>query len=1170
MSSHHSSTSVNLEEGMVLQFADGTIGACNDVAQKILGLTTEQLIGRNSTDPPWQAIHEDGSAFPGETHPAMVALQTGKAILDVVMGIYKPNGQLIWLLITSKPLFQGRNIPYAVITTFIDITESKVIQQEGILVEALLESQHLIQMIADATPAIFYLYDLPEERLLYINPQVVQILGYTQQEFQETGLQSLFKLIHPEDLVRLPSHLQNLEAGGDGEVRNFEFRYRHVNGDWRWLSSYETVITRNAEGKTQRILGICQDITQRRSTEIALKRSNERFELAAAAVNSLIYDWDVERGTVERTSGLTTLLGYSLAESLPSDEWWRSLIHPDDLDASQKRFKTQLLTSDRYSIEYRIKHKDGHYIWVQDNGLAAKVEGEVIRIVGSSSDITERKQTEALLKENTERMELATTGAEVGMWFWNILTNELVWTDKCKALFGLSQDTQISYELFLKCLHPEDRERTHEAVTQCLEANRDYDIEYRSVWDNGSIHWIAAKGRSFRDTEGKPIRMMGTAQDITSRKQVEESLVISQERLELAQKAGEIGSFDWDVQTGQVTWTQELETIFGFEEGSFGGRYENWQARVHPYDLPLIEQSLQETMQNYIEQWQAVYRMFRYDSGEMRWIDARGRFFYNSGQVVRMIGTNVDITERKQTEEALRQSELTYRTLADTMPQMFWITQPDGYHEYYNKRWYDYTGTTPEQAQGEGWKNLLHPDDVEKTQAIWSESLCTGKDYNIEYRFRRACDGQYRWHLGRAFPLRDEDGQIIKWFGSCTDIHDQKLAVEERVQMLERERNARQEAEKANRIKDEFLAVLSHELRSPLNPILGWAKLLKTRKFDEPTTAKAFDTIERNAKLQIQLIDDLLDVSRILRGKLSINFTTVDLTTVIDAAMETVKLAAETKKIQLKFVNLFTFSRPTVLGDPYRLQQVVGNLLSNAVKFTPNKGRVEVILQEDETTQFAQIIVTDTGMGISKEFLPHVFEYFRQADSSTTRQFGGLGLGLAIVSHMVELHKGTVAVDSLGEGKGATFTVSLGLANQQLEVANKSSENSDSQNLQGKRILIVDDSPDTREYIGILLEQFGATVTVASSAKEVLALIPESQPDLLISDLGMPEMDGYSLIQEIRAKPPEQLGNLPAIALTAYASEKDQEQVLAAGFQKHLAKPIEPDRLLAAIVDLLG
>ncbi len=417
-----------------------------------------------------------------------------------------------------------------------------------------------------------------------------------------------------------------------------------------------------------------------------------------------------------------------------------------------------------------------------------------------------------------------------------------------------------------------------------------------------------------------------------------------------------------------------------------------------------------------------------------------------------------------------------------------------------------------------------------------------------------------RWLEVSAYPSIDGLSVYFR------DVTERRCAEAERLQLLERERAARAQAETANRIKDEFLAVLSHELRSPLNPILGWSSLLLNRRLDEATTRRAVETIERNARLQTQLIEDLLDVSRILQGKLSLKVCTVNLAATIEAAMETVRLAAEAKTLQIQC--LLAPSPILVSGDAGRLQQVVWNLLANAVKFTPAGGRVAIRLARMGAD--AQITVSDTGKGITPEFMPHVFDYFRQADSATTRTFGGLGLGLAIVRHLVELHGGTVWADSEGEGLGATFTVQLPLLTASEHPTRQSQQAEACPELTGVRVLVVDDDVDTRELLVFVLEQAGAKVTAVASAKAALDSLHTSQPDVLVSDIGMPELDGYLLIRQMRGLESEQGGQIPALALTAYAAEIDQQQALTAGFQRHLAKPVEPHHLVIIVAQLVG
>jgi PAS domain S-box-containing protein len=463
-----------------------------------------------------------------------------------------------------------------------------------------------------------------------------------------------------------------------------------------------------------------------------------------------------------------------------------------------------------------------------------------------------------------------------------------------------------------------------------------------------------------------------------------------------------------------------------------------------------------------------------------------------------------------------------------------------------------------------------------------------------------------RYNLyGHAAPLFDEQGKPRGAVAAFLDITGRKRAEEERAQSLEREKQARQQAEVMNRMKDEFLATLSHELRSPLNAMLGWAQMLKMRKLSSEQQSQAVEIIERNARSQAQLIEDLLDVSRIITGKLRLTIQTIDLIPILEAAIDTVRPAAAAKNITLQFEP--QRHHAPISGDSDRLQQVFWNLLSNAIKFTPMGGRVEIKLMQgmraaseaaktpaDATVtgevsaisaslipnsgDYVWVQVIDNGCGIKPETLPYIFERFRQADSSTTRSYGGLGLGLAIVRHLVELHGGTVHADSNGEGQGATFTVQLPLTVTRHETATKAewalSATSPqpsaevANQLDGVRVLVVDDEVDAREVLRVILEQYGAQVAIAASVMEAIELIQQSPPDVLISDIGMPGEDGYSLIRQVQALAQKGI-DVPAAALTAYARTEDERQALAAGFQTHVAKPVEPTELVEVVLALL-
>lgn len=446
-------------------------------------------------------------------------------------------------------------------------------------------------------------------------------------------------------------------------------------------------------------------------------------------------------------------------------------------------------------------------------------------------------------------------------------------------------------------------------------------------------------------------------------------------------------------------------------------------------------------------------------------------------------------------------------------------------------------------------------------QHCFTQALQGHRVANQEFQHVRR-DGRWIDVILSLAPLHDADDHISGVVMTVVDNTVRKQIEAQRLALLEQERTARAAAETANRIKDEFLAVLSHELRTPLNAIVGWIKLIQRGHLNGAILQRALDTIERNATAQTQLIEDLLDISRIMRGQVCLNVQPVDVPALIQTAIESLSSAAAAKSIQLEI--LLSNSIDRILADPNRLQQVVWNLLSNAIKFNQLGGKVTVRCQA--TASQLQIQVSDSGIGIASDFLPYVFEYFRQADGSTTRAQGGLGLGLAITRHLVELHGGTIEAQSLGLEQGATFTVRLPL--RTTETLSRPQKTVD-QNLQGIRTIVVDDDQDAREVMLFLLEQQGAEVRGAVSAQTALQILSDFQPDVLISDIGMPDMDGYRLLQILRSLPEPHLRDIPAIALTAYAREEDRQQALAAGYQTHLAKPFEPSEVVATILRLL-
>ncbi len=518
-------------------------------------------------------------------------------------------------------------------------------------------------------------------------------------------------------------------------------------------------------------------------------------------------------------------------------------------------------------------------------------------------------------------------------------------------------------------------------------------------------------------------------------------------------------------------------------------------------------------------------------------------------------------------EAQMRQTQERFEAMANSIPQLAWMANPDGWIFWYNQRWHDYCGTTPEQMEGWQWQSSHDAKELPRVMETWKQALAAGEFWEDTFPLRRH-DGVFRWHLSRAQPFRDSAGKIRLWFGTNTDVTDERNRADERQHLLESEQAARREAERANRMKDEFLATLSHELRTPLNAIFGWTQLLKLGHMDKAMVDEAVTVIDRNIRAQTQLIDDLLDMSRVISGKIRLEVTTVQLSAVVDAALDAVKPAIDAKSIRIeKIVDPMV---GPVSGDFNRLQQVLWNLLTNAVKFTPKEGRVQIVLER--VNSHAEITVSDSGKGIESEFLPYLFQRFSQEDGSTTRQYGGLGLGLSIVKSLVELHGGSIRAESGGKDRGATFVVRLPLrvakfydpAVNPVAKPTVSAAEHEPLKVQGIKVLVVDDEPDARELVRRFLIENRAIAEVAGSSAEARRLMETFHPDVIVSDIGMPVQDGYEFMRSARKSGVR----TPAIALTAFARSEDRIRAIQAGYQAHLPKPVEPAELLAMIANL--
>ncbi len=521
----------------------------------------------------------------------------------------------------------------------------------------------------------------------------------------------------------------------------------------------------------------------------------------------------------------------------------------------------------------------------------------------------------------------------------------------------------------------------------------------------------------------------------------------------------------------------------------------------------------------------------------------------------------LQVADRRRAEllESLQDSELRFRTMADSIPQLAWMARPDGYIYWYNKRWHDYTGMTHEVMKGWGWEKVHDPEILPSVMTQWKMSITNGELFDMVFPLKGA-DGQFRPFLTRVMPVRDEDGQVVHWFGTNTDIAD-------RLQIEAALRAAKEEAEEANRAKTQFLAVLSHELRTPLNPILLATSAMLERPTDTTELRPTLEMIRQNVHLQARLIDDLLDVMRIVRGKMPLHWEVADCHRLIEQAVQICQSEVNGHSLRLE-MELSATSR-YVNADAARLQQVFWNLIKNAVKFTPAGGLITIRTHNetdpDQPNGRIVIEVSDTGIGIEPDVLPKIFDPFQQGESTITRRFGGLGLGLAICKGVVEAHGGEISSESGGQDKGATFRVIFNaLAEQELQSNSDPAQDLlavERGKLSSLRILVVEDEPTTMQLMARLLRGLGHEVTTANSVASALDSIQENGLDMIISDIGLPDGSGLDLLRQAIAI----IGPIPAIALTGYGMEEDLRKSREAGFTAHVTKPIDFAKLEAMI-----
>jgi PAS domain S-box-containing protein len=745
-------------------------------------------------------------------------------------------------------------------------------------------------------------------------------------------------------------------------------------------------------------------------------------------------------------------------------------------------------------------------------------------------------------------------------------------------LWGLSLDRVVGRNFFDLAYPDELAAKLQRQIRQVIETREVLTDETMYTSPSGMVGYYEYIFSAVLAEDGSVEAVGGSTRDITDRKRAEAQLRASEERAthiieSITDGFMTIGR-DW-----RITYINpRAEDIFR----PLRKTRANVMGKVFWDEFPdtlgtIFEANFRHAMR---EGATVAYEAFYPALGS--WFDVRA-YPWSEGLSLYYL----DITDRKRAEEDLERAAVEavggaeanakFRTFFDQGTYFAGVMTIEGMVVEANRICLDACGFTREEVIGKkfwecGWW---------KPSAVLVEMVREGSVQAAEGRFFRKetpyfiADGSERFVELTLAPVTDDEGRVLFIAATGTDITDHRRLADERERLLAAERSAREEAERASHLKDEFLATLSHELRTPLNAILGWTQILAGNN-DENDLAEGLRTIERNARAQARIIEDLLDMSRIISGKVRLDIKQIGLPFIVQAAMETTKHAADAKGVRVQAV-LDPLTGP-VSGDSNRLQQVFWNLLSNAIKFTPRGGHVLVALERVDS--HVEVRVSDTGEGISPEFLPHVFDRFRQADGSSTRPHGGLGLGLSIVKQLIELHGGSVRAESGGLGRGSTFSVALPLVALVSEFKAEADRRDPTLaprvgelskihgQVRGVKVLVVDDEADARALIKRLLEGCHAVVTTAASAGEAVRLMQSELFDVLVSDVGMPGEDGYSLIRRVRALGPERGGNTPAIALTAFARAEDRVTAMTAGFQHHLAKPVEPGELIAMIAGL--
>lgn len=784
-------------------------------------------------------------------------------------------------------------------------------------------------------------------------------------------------------------------------------------------------------------------------------------------------------------------------------------------------------------------------------------QGNIVGIVLVFRDVSEKRCAERTLRESEEfHRAIADLTSDFAYFARFTPDGDVVIESVSEGFvrfFGYTLAEMNAMGGWSSVIHPDDRSIIAQTIQRSRDGHED-NGEVRTITQGGAVKWLSYRTRPYVEpATGRITGLLGAAEDVTDRMIAAIQLRRRVAEVEALMEVMPIAVWKADdPECKRITGNRASYELLRLPPGtniSLTAPPEEHIATYKNYrngkELSLAELPMQYAAAHGVELRDVELDLVFTDGSSKRIYGYASPLFDEEGAVRGCVSAFLDITEKQKTEEALRASESQFRLLADSIPQLAWMARPDGHIFWFNKRWYEYTRTTPEQMEGWGWQRVHDPKQLPQVLERWKSSLATGEPFEMVFPLRGA-EGAFRWFLTRVMPLRGPDGRILRWFGTNTDITER--------------RQMEAALKEADRRKNDFLAMLAHELRNPLAPIRNALYILRMRNTDGVTAERAQEMMERQLQHLVRLVDDLLDVSRIMRNKIELRKERVDLRQVVERAVETAHPVIDAQGHKLS-VDLP--SEPILVdADAVRLAQVIANLLNNAAKYTEKAGRIWLTVRRMNGT--AEIRVQDTGIGIAPDLLPKVFDLFVQADRSIARSQGGLGIGLTLVKYLVEMHGGTVTATSQGLGHGSEFVVRLPVLvapDRETEIRAEGRENHHAARY---RMLVVDDNVDAAESLGMLLRLLQHEVRVVHGGLAALEAVHNFRPDVILLDIGMPDLDGYEVARRLRQMPDFRRTLL--VAVSGYGQEEDQRRSKEVGFDFHLVKPVDPQALQKLIV----